>query len=80
MRRGTFHTRKEFERAGLIPQEAGIVVVKLGYLEPELHEMAAHNILLFSPGCVPPGHVLQVEYKNIKRPMYPLDRDMEWLA
>ena len=79
-RRAFFHCKAHFSRVGLTPEEANIVVVKLGYLEPELQAMAAYNILCLSPGAVAAGHVNQLEYKYICNPIYPRDKDMEWSA
>lgn len=60
-----------FASVGLDYTKYHIVVVKLGYLFPELAEEAERSILAFTPGastesfrCAPAEH---------RRPMYPLD-------
>ena len=58
---------------GLNPQQSSIIVVKLGYLEPELRSIAKRSILALTDGSS--NEVLEnLEYKNIKRPMYPFDK------
>ena len=49
-----------------------IVVVKLGYLFPELSRVAKRAILAFTPGssC---ERLQDMNLKNIRRPMFPLD-------
>jgi microcystin degradation protein MlrC len=50
-----------------------LVVVKLGYLEPCFRRIAARAILAASKGCS--NEVLEtLPYRNVKRPMYPLDK------
>lgn len=49
-----------------------IVVVKLGYLFPELAERAQRAILAFTPGAST-ERLEDMHMKNIRRPMFPLD-------
>lgn len=49
-----------------------IVVVKLGYLFPELAEQAQRAILAFTPGAST-ERLEDMHMKNIRRPMFPLD-------
>jgi len=76
-RRKPFHKRQDFLSLGLDPLEHTITVVKIGYLEPELKAMAAHHLLVLSPGAVQPL-LTSIDYRNLARPMYPLDVDFEW--
>ncbi len=48
------------------------VVVKLGYLFPELAEVAERSILAFTPGSST-ERLEDMHMKNIARPMFPLD-------
>ena len=48
------------------------VVVKLGYLFPELAEVAQRSILAFTPGSST-ERLQDMGLKNIRRPMFPLD-------
>ena len=49
-----------------------VVVVKLGYLFPELAERAQRAILAFTPGAST-ERLEDMHMKNIRRPMFPLD-------
>lgn len=49
-----------------------IVVVKLGYLFPELAAVAQRSILAFTPGAST-ERLQDMHLKNIRRPIYPLD-------
>lgn len=51
-----------------------IVVVKLGYLFPELAQVAERSILAFTPGSST-ERLEDMHMKNIRRPMFPLDDD-----
>lgn len=51
-RRKPFHHLADFTRLGLDPRAVDAVVVKIGYLEPELHELAARWLLVLTPGGV----------------------------
>ena len=48
--RRAFVTRNSFLEAGIDPSAQKIVVVKLGYLFPELREIAARAVMALSPG------------------------------
>lgn len=74
-KRKGFHYEKEFTKLNLNPREADIVVVKLGYLVPELYEMQADWMMALTLGGVNQD-LLGLPYKRIDRPMYPLDPDM----
>ncbi|MDR2974769.1 MAG: M81 family metallopeptidase [Propionibacteriaceae bacterium] len=74
-RRKPYHTLADFQAAGLDPRQADIVVVKIGYLEPELFEMAADWLLALTPGGVDQD-LIRLNPQSITRPMYPWDEDM----
>lgn len=70
--RKPYHKERDFTELGLRPREADVVVVKIGYLEPELYDMAKWWMLALTPGGVDQdlgrlGHV------RIRRPMWPFD-------
>jgi microcystin degradation protein MlrC len=75
-KRKPYHKERDFTRLGLQPRKADIVVVKIGYLEPELYAMRADWILALTPGGVDQD-LERLPYKRIKRPMFPLDPDMK---
>lgn len=76
-RRKPFHKRSDFLALGLDPLEHTVTVVKIGYLEPELKAMAAHHMLVLSPGAVQPL-LTDIDYRSLVRPVFPLDADFEW--
>jgi microcystin degradation protein MlrC len=75
-KRKPYHHEADFTRLGLDPRKADIVVVKIGYLVPELYDMRGDWIMALTPGGVDQD-LERLGYKRIKRPMYPLDKDME---
>ncbi len=74
-KRKPYHKESDFTRLGLNPREADIVVVKIGYLVPELYNMRADWVMALTPGGVDQD-LQRLGYKHIKRPMFPLDNDM----
>ena len=70
--RKPYHREEDFTRLGLDPRAADLVVVKIGYLEPELYRMAAGWRLALSPGGVDQD-LARLGHHRIHRPMYPLD-------
>lgn len=74
-KRKPYHHEADFTRLGLNPRESDIVVVKLGYLVPELYDMRADWIMALTPGGVDQD-LERLEYKRINRPMFPFDKNM----
>ena len=75
-KRKPYHYEKDFTDLKLEPRESDIVVVKIGYLVPELYNIRADWIMALTPGGVDQD-LERLDYKRIKRPMYPKDIDME---
>jgi microcystin degradation protein MlrC len=75
-KRKPYHRENDFTRLGLNPRKTDIVVVKIGYLVPELYNMRADWIMAQTPGGVDQD-LERLGYKRIKRPMFPLDKDMK---
>ena len=75
-KRKPYHYEKDFTQLGLNPRETDIVVVKIGYLVPELYEMRADWIMAQTPGGVDQD-LERLGFKRINRPMFPLDKDMK---
>lgn len=75
-KRKPYHREMDFTRLGLNPRQADIVVVKIGYLVPELYNMRADWIMALTPGGVDQD-LERLDYKRIKRPMFPLDKEMK---
>ncbi|MYW96791.1 M81 family metallopeptidase [Amycolatopsis rubida] len=74
-RRKPYHLESDFRALGLHPREADVVIVKIGYLEPELYDMAADWLLALTPGGVDQD-LLRLGHSGIVRPMFPFDADM----
>lgn len=75
-KRKPYHKEGDFTRLGLNPRKTDIVVVKIGYLEPELFAMKADWLLALTPGGVD-QNLERLPYKRIQRPMFPLDKEFE---
>jgi microcystin degradation protein MlrC len=75
--REAFTTAGQFRQLGIEPAQEPLIVVKLGYLFPELQPMAAQSLLALSPGIVNPD-VTALVFQHIRRPSFPLDQHMLW--
>lgn len=73
--RKPYHYEHDFTDLDLDPRSAAIVVVKIGYLEPELYAMAADWRLALTPGGVDQD-LVRLGHHRIRRPMFPFDPDM----
>ena len=76
-KRTPFHRRRQFTDLNLKPEAHNIVVIKIGYLEPELKAMARKAYLALSPGAANQD-ITALTFERIQRPCYPFDPDMEW--
>src|SRR5579871_1465268 len=75
--RQPFADLASFKRTGIDPLKRKMVVVKLGYLFPELRDNAPRAILALSPGFTD-LRLEELPYRHIRRPIYPLDADAAW--
>lgn len=75
-KRKPYHKEIDFTRLGLNPRDTDIIVVKIGYLVPELYNMRADWIMALTPGGVDQD-LERLNYKRINRPMFPLDKNMK---
>ncbi len=75
-KRKPYHHESDFTNLGLDPRNADIVVVKIGYLVPELYDMRGGWVMALTPGGVDQD-LERLPYEHIKRPMFPLDKDLE---
>jgi microcystin degradation protein MlrC len=75
-RRKPYHHIAEFGNVGLHPKEHDITVVKIGYLEPELKEVASAAFLALTPGAVNQD-IVSLPFARVQRPIYPLDLEMD---
>lgn len=76
-RRKPFHRLADFRRLGLEPEAHDLVIVKIGYLEPELQALARRAYLALTPGGVNQD-IVRLPFTRVLRPLYPLDAGMEW--
>lgn len=74
--RKPYHKEKDFTDLDLEPRKADIVLVKIGYLEPELYDMAKDWMLGLTPGGVDQD-LIRLGHKEIRRPMWPFDKAFE---
>ncbi|MCX6048007.1 MAG: M81 family metallopeptidase [Chloroflexi bacterium] len=72
-RRTPFHQMTDFTKLDLDPTSYKIVVVKMGYLVPEVDQMASRALLALSPGAVNQD-IEHLPFQRIQRPMFPMDR------
>jgi microcystin degradation protein MlrC len=70
-----FHKEHEFTKLGLNTRTADIVMVKIGYLEPELYNMQADWMMALTLGGVNQD-LAGLPYQRINRPMFPVDKNM----
>ncbi|KAI0841073.1 Microcystin LR degradation protein MlrC [Hypoxylon sp. FL0890] len=76
--RKPYHHESDFTELDLAPRSADIVIVKIGYLEPELYDMAQDWMLGLTPGGVDQD-LVRLGHKRIQRPMWPFDQTFEEL-
>ena len=75
-KRKPYHREKDFTQLNLNPRKADILVVKIGYLVPELYNIRGGWNMALTPGGVDQD-LERLGYKRIKRPMFPLDKQMD---
>jgi microcystin degradation protein MlrC len=75
--RRAFSDRASMAAAGVDPEQCKIVVVKLGYLFPDLADHAPRAIMALSPGATD-LRLQELPYRHVPRPIYPLDGDLAW--
>jgi microcystin degradation protein MlrC len=73
--RKPYHHEHDFTDLDLDPRGADVVIVKIGYLEPELYAMAADWKMALTPGGVDQD-LVRLGHHRIRRPMFPFDPDM----
>jgi microcystin degradation protein MlrC len=73
--RKPYHHEHDFTGLDLDPRSADIVIVKIGYLEPELFDMAVGWKMALTPGGVDQD-LVRLGHHRVRRPLFPFDRDM----
>jgi len=74
-KRKPYHYEKDFTRLGLAPRKSDVLVVKIGYLVPELYDLRGDWIMALTPGGVDQD-LERLDYKRVQRPLFPLDKNM----
>jgi microcystin degradation protein MlrC len=74
-RRKPYHHIADFALLGLEPATTDLVIVKIGYLEPELYELAGDWLLALTPGGVDQD-LLRLGHHGVRRPLFPFDPEM----
>jgi len=77
-RRRPFHNIADFTRLGLDPRRARIVVVKSGYLSPELAPIANPSLMALTPGVVD-QYVERLPRNRKTHPTFPFDQEFDFV-
>ena len=78
-RRRPFHHLSDFHCLGLRPDRADLVVVKSGYLVPEIRALAKRTMMALSPGVVDQDIVRQPRHRS-GRGVFPFDAPASFAA
>ena len=77
-RRRPFHYLRDFTRLNLNPGEHKLLVVKSGYLSPDLAPLANPNLMALSDGAI--NQDIEGLPQNVYRPpTFPFDRGFQWV-
>jgi microcystin degradation protein MlrC len=77
-RRRPFHHLADFHRLSLAPETAPLVVVKSGYLSPELAPLANPALMALTDGAVNQD-IASMENRRRPRPSWPFQTDFAWI-
>ncbi len=77
-RRRPYHNIEDFRRLGLDPKSVRLLVVKSGYLSPELAPIANPNLMALTDGVVNQDIANLASHRRI-RPVFPLDRGFDYV-
>jgi microcystin degradation protein MlrC len=76
-RRRPYHNIEDFRRLGLDPKAVPLLVVKSGYLSPELAPIANPNLMALTEGVVNQD-IANLASRRRARPVFPFDRDFDF--
>ncbi|MEO6013524.1 MAG: M81 family metallopeptidase [Devosia sp.] len=76
-RRRPFHNIADFTRLGLDPASAKVLVIKSGYLSPEIAPLANPSLMALSPGVVD-QFVERLPRLRKANPTFPFDKNFTW--
>ena len=72
-----FHDIKDFTALGLHPEHFKLLVVKSGYLSPELAPIARPALMALSDGAIPQD-LESLPPNKLRPPTFPFDRTFAW--
>lgn len=75
-RRDQYASLSQYLQVGVDPREVDMVVVKMGYLEPELYEVQKGWLLALTPGGVDQD-LRRLGHQRVDRPMIGLDAEVD---
>jgi microcystin degradation protein MlrC len=75
-RRRPFHEIRDFTSLGLEPTSFKIVVVKAGYLVPEIAKIANPNLMALTDGAI--NEDIEHLSSKLRVPTYPFKPDLQW--
>lgn len=70
-------SKNTFYEFGLNFEDYKIIVMKMGYLWPDFYDVAKDFMMVFTKGSTCEV-VEECEFHVLPRPIYPLDKDMDW--
>jgi microcystin degradation protein MlrC len=76
-RRRPYHNLEDFRQLGLDPKAVRLLVVKSGYLSPELAPIANPNLMALTDGVVNQDIANLASHRRA-RPVFPFDRDFDY--
>ncbi len=72
-----YGSKRAFQQAGVNSfADFDIIVVKMGYLEPDLSAAAKGWVMALTPGAVNQD-IVNVTYQHLKQPLYPFDNNFD---
>lgn len=75
--RAAFTTPRHFEKMGIDPYQYKVIVLKLGYLFPQLLEISGQTIFALTPGQST-NDVNALDFRHVKKNMYPMSDRITW--
>jgi microcystin degradation protein MlrC len=70
-----YHDIVDFKRLGLEPKSFKVIVVKSGYLSPELNPIANPSLMALSDGAINQD-IVHLPRNRFRRPTYPFMADL----
>ncbi|MFD1747534.1 M81 family metallopeptidase [Rhizobium helianthi] len=78
-RRRPYHNLVDFQRHSIDPRKVRLLVVKSGYLSPELAPIAKPNLMALTDGVINQD-IERLVNRRRKQPSYPFQKDFEFQA